>query len=111
MPVVRVIAVSKEGGHAYKDHKVVVLCQINERSRISDGEWFGFVKNETISYPFVLQKGERLFYGYDEHSYELTNIGTRTIAAGEYFTIRSAPGSKEEAESVYEITSVHRLEG
>lgn len=111
MPIVRIVAVSKEGGHSYKDYKIVLVCQINEVGRISEGEWFGCVQFESVSYPFVLQNGNKLFYGYEEHTFEPTNIGSRTIAAGEYFTVSSAQNTDDKSEGVYQITSVHRYEG
>lgn len=111
MPIVRVVAVSKEGGHLYKDYKIMLVCQINDDGRIAEGEWFGCVKFESISYPFVLQNGNRLFYGYEENTYEPTNIGSRLIAEGEYFTVSSAPNTNDESEGVYQITHVHRYDG
>ena len=111
MPIVRIVAISKEGGHAYKDYKIVLVCQINENGHISDGEWFGCVYFESVSYPFVLQNGSRLFYGYEKNEFEPTNIGSRTIAEGEYFTVSSAPNTNDDSEGIYQITSIHRYEG
>lgn len=107
MPIVRIVAVSKEGGHAYEDYKIVLVCQINEDRRISEGEWFGCVESEAVSYPFVLQNGDKLFYGYEKNAFESTNIGKRTIAKGEYFTLTSKPNTNDDSEGVYQITSVH----
>lgn len=111
MPIARIVAIYKEGGHAYKEYKIVLVCKINEDGRISDGEWFGCVKSNAVIYPFVLQNGDRFLYGYEENTFEPTNIGSRTIAEGEYFTVISAPNTNEESEGVYQITSVHRYEG
>lgn len=49
MPIVRIVAVSKEGGHTYKNYRIVLVCHINQNNRISEGEWFG-LHNESVSY-------------------------------------------------------------
>ena len=108
MPIVRIVAVSKEDGYAYKDYKIVLVCQINGNGYISEGEWFGCVKFESVSYPFILQNGSRLFYGYEENTFESTNIGSKIIAKDEYFTVSSAPNTSDESEGIYQITSVHQ---
>lgn len=110
MPIVRIVAVSKEGGHTYKDYRIMLVCHINQNKRISEGEWFGCFKFDSVSYPFVLQSGNRLFYGHKENTFEPTNIGSRTIVEGEYFTVSSAPNTNDESEGVYQITSVHQYD-
>jgi hypothetical protein len=106
MPIVRVVAVSKEQGVTYKDFKVVLLCGVDDQRRITDGEWFGYVKNESVVHPFLLVRGERFMYGGEEHSFEQTNIGTKSLEIGSQFTLVSSDG-----EHPYEITSVYVVEG
>lgn len=106
MPIARVVAVYKEGGHACKEYKVILVCQIGDNNKIADGEWFGYFKYDGITYPFVL-RGDRFDYGYEDESFELTNIGWRTIVEGEYFTVTSYPGTSDEAEGTYQIIGVH----
>jgi hypothetical protein len=52
-----------------------------------------------------------LFYGYEENTFESTNIGSKIIAEDEYFTVSSAQNTDDKSEGVYQITSVHRYEG
>jgi hypothetical protein len=107
--MLRVIAILKQGGHTYKDNKIVLLCHVNEQCHISDGEWFGYVRNESVHNPFILQEGKRFFYGDVEHSFQPTNIGSRPIVVGSYFTLRNSPSDTEISEIIYEITSTHAL--
>lgn len=32
MPIVRIVAVSKEGGHTYKDYRIMLVCHIKIRT-------------------------------------------------------------------------------
>ncbi|EIU5019222.1 TPA: hypothetical protein ACGJ68_007004 [Pseudomonas aeruginosa] len=107
----RIIAIHKDGGHLQHEYKAIILCHINEQNKISDGEWFGYIKNESITYPFVLQRGQQLFYGNEAQWFEPTNIGSRKIEVGGYFTIFNSPEDSEPFESIYEITAIHEVTG
>ena len=107
MNIVRVVAVFRDGGHSNKNYSLVLLCGINESHQIEDGEWMGYIKNDDVFYPFILRDGKSFFYGYEEHSFERTNIGQGSIEMGRFFTIWSQPGENEAEESTYEVVSCH----
>ena len=109
MSLVRITSAFKDGGHTCSDYKIVILCQINEQKYNKDGEWFGYVKNKSIIYPFILQDGKRLFYGDKEHKFQPTNIGSRPVESGSYFTLQDSPDDPEAEEIVYEIINIHQL--
>lgn len=98
MHIARVISVYTEDN----DYKIIFLCGINDDASLVNGEWFGSVDNSGEIYPFVLERGQRLFYGGEENSSERTNFGERPIQQGSYFTVFG-----DEGESVYQITTVH----
>jgi hypothetical protein len=107
---VRVLAVARDGGHTYDNYSIVLLCALDDSGHIANGEWFGYVKNEAVIYPFVLQRGERFWYGGEEQYFEPTNIGKRPIAVGSYFTVFSSPTEEEKWENIYEIKSCHAFQ-
>ena len=109
MAFIRMVAVYKENGIINEDWKVILLCNVDEQFYITDGEWFGYVKDCDHIYPFVLQKTSVLFYGGDEHSYETSNLDNRQIVVGNYFSVFSSPDESEHIESAYEIASVHNF--
>ncbi len=111
MNIVRVMAVSREGGHRNTNLKVTLLCAINANNQMEDGEWMGYIKNESVLYPFILKNRNSCFYGGEEYSFEPTNIGLGPIEVGRFFTISSSPGETESWESTYEIVSCHSYQG
>ncbi len=111
MRLVRVTAEYREGGVSHRDYRIVFICGISPDNRMVEAEWFGYVRNESIIYPFVLRRGKEIFYGGEEHSAEPTNIGVREIKAGECFTLSSPAHDIEKIDSVYTITNVHQLDG
>lgn len=111
MKLVRVTAEYREGSHRHRDYRIVVLCGIDQAHRLAQGEWFGYVRNEDIFYPFVLRRGTEFFYGGDEHWAEPTNIGEREIEVGEHFTLFNSPHDTERFEAVYVVTNVHPVTG
>jgi hypothetical protein len=110
MKVVRIVAVQRGSGHTYDDYAVVLLCALDDNGYIANGEWYGCVKNEAETLPFVLQRGERFFYGGEGQHFTPTNIGKRPIAVGSYFTVFNSP-TEDEAEYIYEIKSCHAFQG
>ena len=111
MNLVRITAEYKEGGHAYSDYRIVILCGVNQDHQLAEGEWFGYVRNEKIFYPFVLRHGKELFYGGDEPWAEPTNIGQREIAVGTHFTLSNSPDDTEVFDAVYAVTNIHPVTG
>lgn len=111
MNIVRVQAVFREGGHSHKNFKFFLLCGISTSHKIEEGEWMGYIKNESVLCPFILKNGESCFYGGEEHSYEPTNIGLDSIEVGRLFTISSPPSEVVPWEATYEITSCHAYQG
>ena len=107
MRIVRVTAAWRDSGSINRKYKFTLLCGISNDNRIENGEWTGYVVEDSIYWPFVLQDGERCFYGREDHYTEQTNIGNKAIKAGEFFTIESLPGADEPWEAIYEIISVH----
>ena len=106
MRIVRIVAEYKEGGNRLSGYKFFLVCGLNEDRRVVSGEWIGYMKNESVYYPFIF-KNDTCFYGGDEQTYEPINISSKRIVAGEMFTISNQPGSEEEWEAVYEITHCH----
>ena len=111
MNFVRVQAVLREGGHSHKNSKLVLLCAINVNRQLEDGEWTGYIKNELVRWPFILENGKSCSYGGEEHYFEPTNLGLGPIEVGRFFTISSPPGEANVWESTYEITSCHVYHG
>lgn len=111
MNLARITAEYKEGGHGYSDYRIVILCGINEDHRLAQGEWFGYVRNEQIFYPFVLRNGKEFFYGGDKHWAEPTNIGQREMKVGTYFTLSNSPDDDKTFEAVYTVINIHPVTG
>lgn len=111
MNIVRVQAICREDGHTHKNFKFVLMCGIGASRQIEDGEWMGYVKNESVLWPFILKQGSSCFYGGEEHSFEPTNIGLGSIEVGRLFTIFSQPGEVEPWESTYEIIRCYAYQG
>jgi hypothetical protein len=111
MNIVRVVAAWREGGRREASYKVVVICQIDDKKNVVPGEWFGYVQNDKIRHPFILERGVRFYYGGDEHAYEPTNFGQKQVEVGSFFTLSNDPSDPETFEATYEITNVHVLDG
>jgi hypothetical protein len=111
MGFVRVVAAEREGGRKDASYKVVVICPINDKHNVVPGEWFGYVQNDKVKHPFVLERGVRFFYGGEEHAYEPTNFGQKQIEVGSFFTLSNDPRDPEVFEATYEITGVHAYDG
>ncbi len=111
MTTVRIVAAEREGGRKNASYKIILVCQIDQARHIVPGEWFGCVKNENITHPFVLQRSLSFYYGGEEHWQEPTNIGQRQIAQGSLFTLSNDPRDPEKFEATYEITTIHVLDG
>jgi hypothetical protein len=111
MSLVRITAEYKEGGHSYNNYRIVILCGITADNRIAEGEWFGYVRNESVFHPFVLRLGKEFFYGGEETWIEPTNIGQRDIKVGEYFTLSNSPHDAEKFEAIYAINNIHPVAG
>lgn len=109
--LVRVTAEYKEGGHRYSDYCIVVLCGIDQERRLAPGEWFGYVRNEKLLYPFVLRLGKEFFYGGDDPWAEPTNIGQHEIKVGTHFTLSNSPDDTEIFDAVYAVTNIHPIAG
>lgn len=106
MRIVRIVAEHREGGSRLPDYKFYLVCGLDDKNKVALGEWVGYLKNESVYYPFILQN-ETCFYGGDEPEYELINISSKNIVVGEVFTISNQPGSEEEWEAIYEVTHCH----
>ena len=107
MKVVRIVAVPRDSGHTYDDYTIVLLCGLDDNGYIVNGEWYGCVRNEAETLPFVLQRGERFFYGGEDQNFTHTNIGTRPIGTGSYFAVFGSATEDEEEEYIYQIKSCH----
>ncbi|RME59691.1 hypothetical protein D6779_03685 [Candidatus Parcubacteria bacterium] len=105
MRLVRIIAEQKDGT-LNSANKFILLCVIDNENRIIKGEWFGYVKDGSIIYPFVL-RSNKLLYGDDEGYCEHINLSSKNINIGSLFSIKSEPGDNEEWECCYEIRSVY----
>jgi hypothetical protein len=102
---VRVVAHCCEGAYVDKNHKFTLLCGIDDdKHRIEDGEWMGYIKYDGVFYPFILEDGRSCFYGYEKHSAQRTNIGEKVIQEGTQFTVFGEPGTKDEY--VFKIASI-----
>ena len=112
MNIVRVIAVLREGGYPNENYKFVLLCGINANHQIEDGEWMGYIKNESEFHPFILRDSS-CFYGDEEHNFEPTNIGDRhhLVEVGGLFTVSNQPHTDEPWQSTFEIVSCHAYQG
>jgi hypothetical protein len=107
---VRVVAALREAGQVDTASKLYLLCGIDENEKILSGEWFGYTQNGAFSYPFILKTGSgELFFGWDEHYMERTNIGGKAIQPQNMFTVSGAEDG-EEWESTYQIISVCRYD-
>ena len=107
MKTVRMVSTFREGGFGQTDYKLVILCGVNEQNNIEDGEWMGYIKNESLLHPFILKEGKILTYGGEDNYLEMTNLGSKQIKEGTFFTITNNPRDPESWESTYEIISIH----
>lgn len=110
MRIVRVVAVFREGGHSHQNYKFVLICGIDANGRLIDGEWMGYIENDSVFWPFILKGGESCFYGGEEHCAEPTNLGRGDIQVGRCFTLSSPPAERTPSESTYELVSCHPYE-
>jgi len=106
MKIVRVLAEHKEGGERLSDYKFILVCGLDDERKVVSGEWLGYLKIESVYYPFILTN-DTCFYGGDEHEYEPINIASKNIVVGEAFTLSSHPSAEEKVEMVFEITHCH----
>lgn len=107
MRIVRVVAVFREGGHSHQNYKFVLICGIDANGRLIDGEWMGYIENDSVLWPFILKSGDSCFFGGEEHYAEPTNFGLGDIKVGRYFTLASPPGELAPWESTYEVLSCY----
>src|SRR5688572_20436670 len=98
MRFVRVTAGWKDQGEGNAQFTVTILCAIDDKRQLVDGDWFGYVRDGNVTTAFVLQRGTRFFYGGDEQYYELTNFGKIPIAVGRYFTLKVDDTEEDDAE-------------
>lgn len=110
MRIIRVVAIFRDGGHSHKNYKLILVCGVGHNQRIADGEWMGYIQNESVYWPFILKNNESFFYGGEEHYTEPTNIGRSVIEKGQFFTIFSPPSESSSWQSTYEIVSCHPYE-
>src|SRR5689334_3973139 len=91
---------------ASANETLCILAGIDATGRLVDGEWMGYVRSSGVTYPFVLDDaGARLVWGPEDRSF--TNIGQKTIARGELFTVQA--WEPHEPDYVYEVRTVHVL--
>ena len=102
MQIIRLVAVYRDGLNQNSDYKFIIICGLDEaRNMVTNCEWFGYYEENEIIYPFVLQGGNTLRYGYEDNVNESTNIGMKTINTDELFTVFGSDNS----EAIYQITS------
>ena len=113
MPVVRISAEYREGGHSHKDYKLVLLCGVNKEHRAMEGEWMGYAKSGALYYPFIFKAADRgeFFYGGDENYTEPTNLAAGPIELGRFFTVFSPERESPVWEATYEIVSLNAYVG
>jgi len=106
MPFVHITAINKED----EAQKCIILTHINEQHQITERGWFGYAKVGNKKYPFILQpcsnrlgKMELL---YDDDTRYPTNILTKQIIIGEYFTVFDPPDEGRN-EYLYQITNIY----
>lgn len=110
MHIVRIVAEFRDGGHSHENYKFVLVCGIDANQHLVEGEWMGYIQNESILWPFILKNGNSCFYGGEEHYAEPTNVGHGEIQAGRFFTLSNPPGEAMPWQSTYEIVSCHKYE-
>lgn len=105
MKICRVVATHRDGGHQNGERKVIIVCGVDETDSLEkNGEWLGYYLAGGITHPFVLKQGSQLFYGWNEHYSEPTNIGSKKIKPQELFTVFDP---EDNSEVIYEITTCH----
>jgi len=109
--IIRVVAKYAENDSTAGNYRFVLVCGLDEKRRIAEGEWMGYTHNNSEYYPFLLQKEPRpcLFLGGEEQYFEPTTIFQQPIEIGSTFTISNSPNSNEEWSVEYKITSIHAL--
>lgn len=114
MRIVRVKAVVREGLQIFNEDKLILLCAIDEQDALTDGEWFGYTKDENGRHPFILEQRKQFFFGADggDIIVESTNIKDKQIKVGALFTVftPSMVPSGRDDETTFEITTVHTLQ-
>lgn len=109
MPFVRIFAINTED----EAEKCIILTHINEQHQITDREWFGYSIIGGIKYPFILQPCSnrlgKMELFYDDDTRYPTNILTKQIIIGEYFTVFDPPDEDSDENSneyLYKITDI-----
>lgn len=94
-----------------KGFRFYLLCGLNDRNEIENGDWMGYMKQKGFIFPFLLQNGKNLNYGNVEgleslHHLESTNLGLKKIVPDEYFNVEA-----DDWAIVFRIHSVHDYGG
>ena len=96
------------GGKGYKkdrDDKLIFLVTINENNMIQNREIFGYLVDDTDTYPFYSEiKNDKLIFNFgasDEEMY-ITNLLNKKIIVDELFTCTDS----DNEEWVYRIESI-----
>lgn len=109
---VRVIAYLTTGGVTDRSYSVSLLCRLNDRNRIvadARSQWFGCVHDQTANYPFFLNS-DFFCYGYfADNMREKTDILSRDIVDGSYFTLHVEDDTPRIESRSYRISSVADL--
>ncbi len=95
-------AVCRNNGIMDKNDSFTLICGVNENKRIINAKWYGCCELEKELYPFIFYKGILCYQTDGGEPDEQTNILTKDIIEGNYFTINYYNGEQ----STYLITKV-----
>jgi hypothetical protein len=102
----RITATYNNEGILEDEYKIVILC-MTDNGKLSAGEWFGYVQNESVKHPFILHKGIAFLYGDETNISEPTDFGSISPVKGGTFTLTTSSRLGEPVADKYEITHVH----
>jgi hypothetical protein len=96
--IVRIEAALRDETGLNRHELFCLLAGVSDQLRIENGPWYGHLYSDNAKYPFMLMRPfNEIFWGYEEHATDFTNLGERTIQIGEMFSYSAY---------VYEIINV-----
>jgi hypothetical protein len=111
MKMLRIDAGLVVNASVVRDHRLCILCGVGEDLHVLKGPWYGHEFVESATYPFMLRVLDQVFWGYQDHLTEKTNISLRELRVGEQITLFGDPTGRDSdwPERVFRIIEVNEI--
>jgi hypothetical protein len=111
MKMLRIDAGLVVNASVVRDRRLCILCGVGEDLRVLKGPWYGHEYVEKVTYPFMLSVLNQVFWGYEDHQTEKTNINLKELRVGEQITLFGDPTGRDSdwAERVFRIIEVNEI--